>query len=110
MPKIEFQGQTIDCAPGERLGDVLKRAKLSAHNGVTRYINCHGLGSCGTCAVEVDGDGASAPRNLRERLRLALPPLRGRDGLRLACQLRVAGDLEVVKHPGFWGQRVGEGD
>jgi ferredoxin len=41
-----------------------------------------------------------------ERRRLSFPPHDADAGLRLACQTRVEGDIEVVKHPGFWGQHV----
>jgi ferredoxin len=41
-----------------------------------------------------------------ERRRLSFPPHDPDAGLRLACQTRVKGDIEVVKHPGFWGQHV----
>jgi ferredoxin len=42
-----------------------------------------------------------------ENVRLGLAPHRKDSGLRLACQVRVLGDLEVIKHGGFWGQKVG---
>ena len=40
-------------------GEVLRSAALkrgiSPHNGKSMLINCRGLGTCGTCAVEVTG-------------------------------------------------------
>jgi hypothetical protein len=44
-----------------------------------------------------------------ERRRLSLPPHSPEDGLRLACQTRVQGDITVRKHDGFWGQHVEDG-
>ncbi|MFN3182245.1 MAG: hypothetical protein ACE37F_09620 [Nannocystaceae bacterium] len=41
-----------------------------------------------------------------ERWRLGFPPHERTSGLRLACQIEVTGDIEVTKHPGFWGQDV----
>jgi len=67
-------------------------------------VNCHGLGSCGTCAVAVEGEAGE--RTPRERLRLSIPPHDPDDGLRLACQTTVEGDLTVRTYPGFWGQHV----
>ncbi len=103
MPRITWNGRVIECAEGTRLKDALAAHGGSVHNGPSKLLNCHGLGSCGTCAVEVRGQ-VSAP-GLRERLRTLVPPLRG-TRLRLACQVRVLGDVEVVKHGGLWGQRV----
>ncbi len=93
----------MTCRAGENLRDVLRRAKLSPHNGLSRLANCHGLGTCGTCAVHVRGEVSQA--GVLERIRLALPPLLAPDGLRLACKTRVLGDVEVTKGGGFWGQR-----
>jgi hypothetical protein len=28
------------------------------------------------------------------------------DGIRLACQVRVWGNLEIIKGEGFWGQKI----
>jgi len=106
MPTVEYRGETIDCESGERLRDVLLRADLPVHNG-PRAVSCHGLGSCGTCAVEVDvvGGGDLPAPNRRERARLSVPPHSPDGGLRLACQVRVTEDLVVTKHGGFWGTK-----
>lgn len=81
-------------------------AGVSPHNGASRNINCHGLGTCGTCAVEISGP--VSPKTRRESWRLNFPPHREENGLRLACQCQVHGDLVITKHPGFWGQDVEE--
>ena len=96
----------------------LRRGLVSPHNGRARLINCRGLGTCGTCAVEIEGtaeesDSASAPvdpseRNNVENLRLNFPPHNFSSNqspkLRLACQIAVRGNLVVTKRAGFWGQ------
>ena len=87
----------------------LRRGIVSPHNGKSKLINCRGLGTCGTCAVEVAKGGVVEPRerNNRERLRLSFPPHnpdKQSPFLRLACQLQVHGDLQVTKRAGFWGQ------
>ena len=98
-----YEGETLRTA-------ALRRGIVSPHNGRARLINCRGLGSCGTCAVEiVEGHVNPVERNDIEGLRLSLPPhnFRGDESptLRLACQIQVIGDVSVTKRTGFWGQR-----
>lgn len=104
MVTVEFEDTEIECSKGDVLRDVLLEAEETPHNGRAGYINCHGFGTCGTCAVEVDGAVSDPTR--RERRRLRFPPHAPERGLRLACQTRVLGDITVTKHGGFWGQSV----
>ena len=106
MPTVHFQGRHTHCEEGDCLRDVLCDVGASPHNGAACWLNCKGFGSCGTCAVEVRGP--LTERTAMERWRLGFPPHDGSQRLRLACQVRVLGDLEVVKHPGFWGQEFPE--
>jgi ferredoxin len=106
MPTVAFRGREIECEEGAVLRDVLRDAGVSPHNGRADLLNCRGLGSCGTCAVAVDGDVSE--RSRREDARLAVPPHDPESGLRLACQTRVEGDVTVEKYPGFWGQHTEE--
>jgi ferredoxin len=106
VPTVRFRDTTIDCAEGAVLRTVLREAGCSPHNGASKTINCHGLGTCGTCAVAVEG--AVSDPTARERARLSAPPHDPDDGLRLACQTRVLGDCTVTKYSGFWGQHVEE--
>jgi ferredoxin len=75
--------------------------KLPVYNGKAKLFNCRGLGSCGTCAVRVSGNVSDLSDI--EKARLKLPPHQLQDGLRLACQCKVMGNLEVTKQKGFWG-------
>lgn len=103
MPTVTFEGTAIECSEGAVLRDVLVRGGCSPHNGPL-VASCHGLGTCGTCAVAVDGE-VSDP-TARETWRLSVPPHDPDDGLRLACQTEVLGDVAVTKYPGVWGQHV----
>lgn len=102
MPKIAAQGKVIECDTGENLRQVLLKNGIDLYNGNSTVINCHGLGTCGTCAVEVKG--VVSEKSWRENARLSVPPHSSDSSRRLACQVRVLGDLEVTKFDGFWGQ------
>jgi ferredoxin len=104
VPTVCFGGETIEVPTGTTLRTALLEAGLTPHNGRARWLNCKGLGSCGTCAVEIEGDAGDL--TVMERWRLDFPPHERSHGLRLACQVRVHADLAVTKHPGFWGQDV----
>ena len=106
MPTIDVHGREIDCEEGAVLRDVLLAANESPHNGRADLFNCRGHGTCGTCAVDIEGPVSET--SAQERRRLSFPPHDLDSGLRLACQTRVEGDLVVEKHPGFWGQHAEE--
>lgn len=97
-----FDGETLRTA-------ALRRGLISPHNGRARLINCRGLGTCGTCAIEIETMDSIEPqqRNAVERARLAFPPHGGENqspNLRLACQVQIRGNVVVTKRTGFWGQ------
>lgn len=92
-----------------RDGETLRTAAfrnglISPHNGRSNWINCRGLGTCGTCAVQIEGTSLDPPNSI-ERVRLSAPPGHpSSQPLRLACQVAVHGYLNVTKYTGFWGQ------
>lgn len=102
MPKIIAQGKTIECAEGANLRRVLLDNDVALYNGNAKLINCRGIGSCGTCAVQIAGDASAV--NWKDRGRRSLPPHNPERPLRLACQTRVLGDMTVTKYDQFWGQ------
>lgn len=104
MPIIHYKGQKLEAAPGDNLRKVLLKHGLSPYNGKAKYLNCRGLGSCGTCAVEIK-TAQSGHKTFMEKWRLAFPPHKAGNTLRLACQCSVEADMEVIKHPGFWGEK-----
>ena len=104
MPAIKFQNKELRCEVDENLRDVLLQHQLPPYNGAAKWLNCRGLGTCGTCAVEITG--AVSQKTKVEKWRLNFPPHKEEKGLRLACQCKVQGDLDVRKHEGFWGENV----
>lgn len=102
MPKVTAQGKTFECESGSNLRQVLLKNGIELYNGNSKTINCRGLGTCGTCAVVVEGS-VSEPQ-WKEKTRLGLPPHSSNNNRRLACQTQVLGDVRVTKYDGFWGQ------
>ena len=102
MFTILFEGQTLEVEGVVNLRKALLEAGLSPYSKGAAWLNCRGLGTCGTCAVHVEGR-VSDPTAI-EVWRLQFPPHRPERGLRLACQCAVEGHLRVMKHGGFWGQ------
>ncbi len=101
MPTISFEGKSIEVTKGANLKKALKKANLSPYNGISSILNCHGIGSCGTCAVAVSGL-TSEPTKI-EKWRLNFPPHKTSNKLRLACQVKILGDVKIQKFDGFWG-------
>jgi ferredoxin len=85
---------------------VLLRARLPLYTRVAHALHCRGHGTCGTCAVRIDGP-VSEP-TAAELRRLRLPPHSPDAGLRLACQCSVLGDVAVIKYDGLFGQHTEE--
>jgi ferredoxin len=108
MPTVTFEGHEIECEQGANLRRVLLEAGIKPYNGVMRYANCRGLGTCGTCAVDISRP-VSEPTDI-EAWRLSFPPHDPESGLRLSCQVSVESDLEVTKHEGLWGHRINPDD
>lgn len=102
MPNVFFKGNIIECPNGALLKDVLEENGVSPHNDASRFLNCRGLGTCGTCTVKITGK--VHPHTRVEKIRLNIPPHHFDDGLRLACQVIVEADLHILKWEGFWGQ------
>lgn len=102
MPKITAQGKTIDCELGANLREVLLENGIDLYNGASSVINCHGLGTCGTCAVAISG--TVSEMGWREKARLSVFPHSVDRARRLACQVQVLDDIQVTKFDEFWGQ------
>ena len=104
MVTITHNSTTVKCKKGENLRKVLLRNNLTPHNR-SFFFSCQGIGSCGTCAVEVIR-GHAGPVTGMEKWRLRFPPHKsGPHPMRLACQVSVSTDLEIKKWPGLWGEK-----
>jgi ferredoxin len=101
MPKITAQGKTFDVPDQANLREVLLEREIDLYNGAAKLLNCHGHSSCGSCLVKIEGM-VSEPTEF-EKLRMAIPPHSQHHDRRLACQVKVLGDLRVTKFDGHFG-------
>lgn len=107
MPKVKFirEKEEIEAPEGANLRRLALDHGIQLYPGIHRLLNCRGLAQCGSCMVLLKkGTAANASRKgLLETLRLSLGwAAIGHEGeARLACQTRIAGDLEVETQPQF---------
>jgi ferredoxin len=110
MPKVVFvtEKQEIEVPAGSNLRKEAAKAGIQLYAGLARYLNCRGLGLCGTCRVLVKkGMENLAPKTLMEKINMACHPgtslalIGHEDEMRLACQCTVNGDCTVETKPAF---------
>lgn len=104
MPALEFEGKTLECHHGETIKKALNRHQLSPHRQGSQFLHCPSIGTCGTCAVKVEGKVSEMTPI--EKWRMGFPPHSLISKLRLACQTKVLGDVRIEKKEGFWGHQV----
>ena len=111
MPKITIlneQKKEIEVPAGANLRTSLREAGVEVYSGIDKYLNCRGLGLCGTCAVLVKkGMEGLSKKTLREKFNFTFHPkssfavIGHEDEMRLACQCKVNGDCAVETTPSF---------
>jgi len=118
MPLVKFtrENKEIEVPVGANLRTEAIKAGINVHQGVNgfgaslnKFVNCHGLGQCGTCRVRITkGMENTSPMGLLEKLRFYNPlpdPIPcmafvgNENTMRLACRVRVQGDIEVETGP-----------
>lgn len=107
MPKVRFlkEAKDIEVASGANLRDAALKAGIQVYPGINKYINCLGHGTCGTCRVLVKNDTMKncSPKGLIEKIRIALSffSIGCENEVRLSCQVKVQGDIDVETTPEF---------
>src|SRR5689334_18073152 len=118
MPKVVFvnEKKEIEVPQGANLRREAIKAGIELYAGPHRYLNCRGLGACGTCRVLIkDGMGHLDQRTRVQKINLDVQPLTPfayighGDEVRLSCQVQVNGDCSVVTKPAsnLSGETVG---
>lgn len=106
MPKVTFvsEKRELEVPDGANLRQEAMKAGIEIYQGLDRYLNCRGLGLCGTCRVLVKkGMEHLSPKGLRERFKLAtmLSAVGHEDEMRLSCRVQVHGDCSIETRPAF---------
>lgn len=110
MPKITFVNEKIELEviAGANLRKEALKAGIGLYKGLTKYLNCRGLGMCGTCRVLVKkGMENLSPKSFMEKLNFNLHPMTmlaaigHEEEMRLGCQVTVNGDCTIETTPGF---------
>jgi ferredoxin len=126
MPVVKFIKEKIEIEVPEGSNLRTEALKAGVHtnkgvngwfDGVMKVVNCHGWGQCGTCRVRiVKGMENASPMGMLEKTRFRVPlptpvtpggldPLPclayvgNEETMRLACQTKVLGDMEVETGP-----------
>ena len=126
MPIVKFikENKEIEVPEGANLRTEAIKAGINTHQGlngfgsnINKFVNCQGFAQCGTCRVRiVSGMDNTSPMGIVEKTRFKCPvptpitiggvdPLPcmafigNEDTMRLACQTKVYGDIEVETGP-----------
>lgn len=104
MPKISVvnEKREIEVEQGANLREACRKNGVEVYAGLHRYLNCRGLGLCGTCRVLVKkGMENLSPKGVLERIKLALmlSSIGHEEEIRLSCQVQVNGDCSIQTKP-----------
>jgi len=118
MPVVKFvkENKEIEVPSGANLRQEAIKAGINVHQGLNGFgaglnklLNCHGIAQCGTCRVKITkGMDHTSSMGVFEKLRFHNPipdPLPSmafvgnEDTMRLACCVKVLGDIEVETGP-----------
>jgi ferredoxin len=102
MPKITFVKEKLEVPSGANLRDEALKVGVELYQGVNRFVNCFGHGTCGTCKVAVKkGAENLSSKGAIEKFTLwrMLSVIGHEQESRLACQCTVLGDCTIETTP-----------
>jgi ferredoxin len=104
MPTIKFvnEKKEIQVPAGANLRNEAMLAGVQIYPTMHKVVHCPGVGLCHTCRVLVTkGMENASPMGAWERvqLRFSMAYIGHEDQMRLSCQTRVNGDMDVVTQP-----------
>jgi ferredoxin len=116
MPIVHFvsEKKQVQVPEGANLRQEALKAGVKLYNGLNGFgaglnaiLNCHGLGTCGTCRVKIlKGMENASPVGAIEKANLRIGPaafayIGNEETMRLACKVAINGDMEVETCPEF---------
>lgn len=104
MPIVNFvnEKKQVQVPEGANLRKTALEAGIQLYPGIHKYLNCHGFSQCGSCRVLIAKGMQSASRMgwlEKLRLKLSMAFVGHEDTMRLSCQTKVMGDMEVQTKP-----------
>ena len=96
MPTVYFEAENrkVNVPEGTSLRKAAHQAGVSVYGSVNKYLNCRGFGLCGTDRITVGPAECLTRQTFREKLMLGENAKE-----RLACQVKVKGDVTVNTAP-----------
>lgn len=101
MPMITAEGKTFEVAEGSNLREALLEQDINLYSAGAKVFNCRGHGTCGTCFIGVEGP-VSEPTKEETKRTIFHPHFAHRER-RLACQVKVMGNVSITKFEGYFG-------
>jgi ferredoxin len=104
MPVVNFvqEKKQVQVPEGANLRRVALDAGIELYPGIHKVFNCHGLSQCGSCRVLITkGLEHASPMGIMEKLRLkvSFAYIGNEETMRLSCQTKVLGDMDVQTRP-----------
>jgi len=104
MPIVNFvnEKKQVQVPDGANLRQEALKAGINLYPHIHRLLNCHGFAQCGSCRVLITkGAENASSMGVFEKLRLkfSFVFIGNEDKMRLACQTKVHGDMDVVTKP-----------
>jgi len=110
MPTVRFVNEKIEIQvpQGANLRKEALAAGVGVYSGIHKVLHCPGLGACGSCRVMITkGIENASAMGMIEKLRFHAPIpdpatmayIGNESNMRLSCQTRVMGDMEVKTKP-----------
>ena len=113
MPTINFvkEKKTVDVPDGTNLRAAALQAGIEVYSGIDKVLHCPGFGMCTTCTVRIKKGTENVSRQgFWEKMNMlkCIPVpfaffarIGEEDKMRLSCQTKVHGDVEVETTPAF---------
>jgi ferredoxin len=104
MPIVNFvnEKKQVQVPDGANLRKEALKADIPLYPGIHKYANCRGLAQCASCRVLITKGMENASRmGFLEKIRLkfSFVYIGNEDTMRLACQTKVLGDMDVITKP-----------